>query len=120
MAILFSIVKNHNNYVFGDDLLPHSPWGGAASYKLRPVFTYNNGYWEVYRRFQGDFLVLGVGLRVGGYVGGSFLEEICHGGRKIQWKGRRAQDESGHVRKKRQIQSLIYNAGCSEPLYYGV
>ena len=22
--------------------------------------------------------------------------------------------------KKRQIQSLIYNAGCSEPLYYGV
>ena len=27
--------------------------GGAASYKLRPVFTYNNGYWEVYSRFQG-------------------------------------------------------------------
>ena len=63
---------------------PTVPGGGAASYKIRPVFTYNNGYWEVYRRFQGDFLVLGVGLRGGGYVGGSFLGEICHGGRKIQ------------------------------------
>ena len=27
IAILFRIVKNHNNYVFGNDLLPHSPWG---------------------------------------------------------------------------------------------
>ena len=34
--------------------------------------------------FRGIFLVLGVGLRGGGYVGGSFLGEICHGGRKIQ------------------------------------
>ena len=31
--------------------------GGAASYKLWPVFTYSNGYWEVYRRFQGDFIL---------------------------------------------------------------
>ena len=31
------------------------PGGGAANYKLRPVFTYNNGYWEVYSRFQGIF-----------------------------------------------------------------
>ena len=64
---------------------PTVPGGGAASYKLRPVFTYNNGYWEVYSRFQGIFfLVLGVGLRGGGYVGGSFLGEICHGGTEIQ------------------------------------
>ena len=61
------------------------PGGGAASYKLQPVFTYNNGYWEVYRRFQGIFfLVLGLGLRGGGYVGGSFLGEICYGGTEIQ------------------------------------
>ena len=51
---------------------PTVPGGGAASYKLRPVFTYN------------IFLFLGVGLRGVGYVGGSFLGEICHGGRKIQ------------------------------------
>ena len=63
---------------------PTVPGRGAASYKLRPVFTYNNGYWEVLRRFQGDFLVLGVGLRRGGYVGGSFPGEICHGGTEIQ------------------------------------
>ena len=50
------------------------PGGGAASYKLRPVFTYSNGYWEVYRRFQGDFFGLeGEGLRGGGFVEESFL-----------------------------------------------
>ena len=64
---------------------PTVPGGGAASYKLWPVFTYSNGYWEVYRRFQGDFLVWG-GVEGGGYVGGSLLEGICHGGREIQWK----------------------------------
>ena len=64
---------------------PKVPGGGAATYKLRPVFTYNNGYWEVYSRFQGIFfLVLGVGLRGGGYVGGSFHGEMCHGGTEIQ------------------------------------
>ena len=63
---------------------PTVPRGGAASYKLRPVFIYNNGYWEVYRRFQGIFLVLGVELRGGGYMGGSFLGEICHGETEIQ------------------------------------
>ena len=26
IAILFRIVENHNNYVFGDDFPPHSPW----------------------------------------------------------------------------------------------
>ena len=40
---------------------PSVPGGGAASYKLLPVFTYNNGYWEVYRRFQGDFSGFGDG-----------------------------------------------------------
>ena len=63
---------------------PTVPGGGAAGYKLRPVFIYNNGYWEVYSRFQGIFLVLGVGLGRGGYVGGSFPGEICHGGTEIQ------------------------------------
>ena len=63
---------------------PTVPGGGAASYKLQPVFTYNNGYWEVYNRFQGIFLVLGMGLRGGGYLGGAFLGEICQRGRKIQ------------------------------------
>ena len=38
---------------------PTIPGGGAASYKLWPVFTYSNAYWEVYRRFQGDFFGLG-------------------------------------------------------------
>ena len=61
------------------------PGGGAASYKFRQVFTYNNGYWEVYSHFQGIFfLVLRVVLRGGGYVGGPFLGEICHGGTEIQ------------------------------------
>ena len=56
--------------------------GGATSYKLWLVHTYSNGYWEVYRRFQGDFWV-GEGLRKGGYVGGTFHRGICHGRRKF-------------------------------------
>ena len=87
IAILFSKVENHNNYVFGDDLLPHNPWGKGCKLQLWPVFTYSNGYWEVYRRFQGDFICLGVGLKRGNYVGGSFLGGICHGGRKFNDKG---------------------------------
>ena len=67
---------------------PTVPGGGVASYKLQPVFTYNNGYWEVYRRFQGDFFGFGGRVEGGGYVGGSLLGKICHGA-KIQLKGRR-------------------------------
>ena len=49
--------------------------GVAASYKPWPVFTYSNGYWEVYRRFQGDFFGWG-----GGYVGGELsMEEFFMG-----------------------------------------
>ena len=53
-------------------------------YELLALVTYSNGYWEVYRRFQGDFFCLGVGLRGGAYVERSFLGGICHGGREIQ------------------------------------
>ena len=31
IAILFSIAEKHNNYVFGDDLLPHSSWGRSCN-----------------------------------------------------------------------------------------
>jgi len=52
------------------------------------MFTHDNGYWEVYSRFQGIFfLVLGAGLRGAGYVGGSFLGEICLGEQKFNEKG---------------------------------
>ena len=68
---------------------PTVPGGGVASYKLQPVFTYNNGYWEVYRRFQGDFfLVLGLGFREGAMWEDLSLEKYAMG-EKIQWKGRR-------------------------------
>ena len=43
----------------GTTYSPAVPVGGAASYKLWPVFTYTNDYWEVYRRFQGDFFGFG-------------------------------------------------------------
>ena len=62
--------------------------GGAASDKVWPVCytlkSYSNGYWELYNRFQGDTVGLGVGLTGGSYVGGSFLGGIYHGGREIQ------------------------------------
>ena len=40
--------------------------GGVASYKLLPVFTCSNGYWEVYGRFKGDFFGLGGRFEGGG------------------------------------------------------
>ena len=63
---------------------PTVPGGGAASYKLRPVLHIIMVIGKCTDVFRGIFLVLGVGLRGGDYVGGSFLGEICHGGRKIQ------------------------------------
>ena len=68
----------------GMNYSPRVPGRGAAIYKLRPVFTYSNGYWKAYRRFQWDFFLVWGGVDGGGYVGGSFLGGICHGGREIQ------------------------------------
>ena len=54
----------------GTTYSPTVPVGGATSYKLWPVLTYNNGYLEVYRRFQvGDFSVGGGGLEEGDMLG---------------------------------------------------
>ena len=73
----------------GTTYFPTVPVGGAASYKLRPVFAYSNGYWEVYRRFQGDFLVRG-GTEKRGICWGNFLSRNFSWGKKISMKG--AQD----------------------------
>ena len=62
---------------------PTVPGGGAASYKLQPVFTYNNGYWEVYRRFQGDFFGFGGRDEGGGMWEDLSLEKYAMG-EKIQ------------------------------------
>ena len=86
IAILFSIVENHNNYVFEMTYSPKVPGGWAVSYKLRPVFTYSNGYLEVYRRFSGGLFWFG-GFRGGGYVEGSFFGELCHGAEKFNEGG---------------------------------
>ena len=60
----------------GTTYSPTVPVGGAASYKLWPLFTYTNGYWEVYRRFQWDFF----GLRgVGGTWKDLSMEEFVMG-----------------------------------------
>ena len=56
----------------GTTYSPAVPMGWAASYKLRPVFTNSNGYWDVYRRLEGDIFGLGGELGGGGYMGGYF------------------------------------------------
>ena len=63
------------------------PRGGATSYKLLPVFTYSNGYWEVYRRIQGNFSLDREGVEGRGYVGESFRGGICHGRREFPSRG---------------------------------
>ena len=84
---MFRIVENHNNYVFGMTHSPTVPGGGATSYKLCPVFTYSNGYWEVHRSFQGEFFGLGVGLRRGAMWEDLTLEEYVMWEEKFNEKG---------------------------------
>ena len=61
--------------------------GAAASYKLWPVFTYSNGYWEVYRRFQGDFILFGGwGWGEGAMLEDFSLEESVMGEEKFKEK----------------------------------
>ena len=53
--------------------------GGATSYKLWPVLTYSNAYWEVYRRFQGDCLAGGRGWQEGDMLEELSIEEFVMG-----------------------------------------
>ena len=62
--------------------------GGAASYKLWPVFTYSNGYWEVDRRFQKDFILFGGwDWGEGDMLEDLSLEESVMGEEKFKEKG---------------------------------
>ena len=63
----------------GTTYSPSVPVGGATSYKLWPVLTYSNGYWEVYRRFQGDFLVGQRGWEEGDMLGELSIEAYVMG-----------------------------------------
>ena len=90
IAISFRTVENHNNYVFGNDLLPPQSLGEGLQVTnfdqcLHTIMVIG----KCTDVFQGNVFGLGGGVRGGGHVGGSFLGGICHGGRKIQWKGRR-------------------------------
>ena len=53
--------------------------GGATSYKLWPVLTYSNGYWEVYRRFREDIFGWGRGWEEGDILGELSFEEFVMG-----------------------------------------
>ena len=64
---------------FGTTYSPTIPVGGATSYKLWLVLTYSNGYWEVYRGFQEDFLVGGRGWEEGDMLGELSVEEFVMG-----------------------------------------
>ena len=76
------MVKKPNNNVFGMTGSPAVPGGEAASYKLWPVITYSNGYWEAYKLFQGNFLVWGWG-----WGEDLSLEEYVMGEEKFNEKG---------------------------------
>ena len=54
--------------------------GGATSYKHWPVLTYSNDNWEVYRRFQGRFHLVGdMGWEERDMLGELFMEELVMG-----------------------------------------
>ena len=51
------------------------------------MFTYSNGRWEVYRRFQENFLFGGRGLGSKGVMWGKFLRRNFSWGKRISMKG---------------------------------
>ena len=79
---------------------PTVPGGGAASYKLRPVFTYSNGYWEVYRRFQGIFLVWGWCWGEGDMLEDLSSEKYIMGEEKFNEKGAGFSSITIYIKKK--------------------
>ena len=86
IMILFNVVKKLINTSLGTTYSPTVPVGGATSYKLWPVLAYSNIYWEVYRRFQGNFLV-GRGVEKRGIYWGSYPSKNLSWGKKISMKG---------------------------------
>ena len=74
IAILFHIVENHNNYVFGDDLLhPQSLGEGLQVTNFDQCLHTVMVTGKCTDVIRGIFFGLGVGFRGGGYMGGSFL-----------------------------------------------
>ena len=67
---------------FGTTYSPAVHVGGAASYKLWPVFTYSNGTGKCTDVFR-LFLVGGGRVEGSGYMGGSLHEGTSHGGRDL-------------------------------------
>ena len=64
------------------------------------MLEYSNGYWEVYRRFQGDFLV-GGGVEKRGICWVNFPSRNLSWGKRISMKG--AQDFLALFKKNEKI-----------------
>ena len=82
IAISFSVVEKPYNYVFGDDLLPHSPHGMGQQVtnfdQCLHIVMVIGKCTGVFRRI---FLV-GGGVEKRMICWGNFPSIICHGGRK--------------------------------------
>ena len=76
------------------------------------MLTYSNGYWEVYRRFQGDFLV-GGGVYKRGICWGNFPSRNLSWRKKISMKG--AQDFLALLKKNNEkINTKVFSTGSKE------
>ena len=83
IAILFSVVEKHNNYVFGANLLPHSPQGrGCKLQTLTKRLHIVMIIWKCTDLFGMIFWLEG-GVEGRGYVGGSSLGGIFRGRSEI-------------------------------------
>ena len=88
IGILFSIVENHTNNVFGDVLLPHNSLGeGLQVTNFDQCLHIVMVIGKCTNVFRGILFCLGVGLRRGSYVGGISLEESVMGKEKFNEKG---------------------------------
>ena len=81
IAILFSVVKQPYHYVFGDDLLPHSPHGrGHKLQTLTRCLHIVMVIWKCTDVFRGIFRLGGGGVsEEGNMLGELSLEEFVMG-----------------------------------------
>ena len=72
IAILFRIVENHNNYVFGDDLLPHSSRGRGCNLQTLTSVYIQQWLLGSVQTFSGGFFWFGGGVEGRGLYGRIF------------------------------------------------
>ena len=89
-SLSFQISRKPNNCVFGDNIIPLSPWGrGCKLQTFTIIYIQLWLLWSVQTFSKGLFRLGCRWVGGGGYTVGSFHEGIYHEGGEFPWTGRK-------------------------------